>query len=55
MALSLIEPYSDQFVLKSKQILTISGLFDPENMSLSYQDLLKKCFNLKITLSSEEI
>ena len=55
VALSLIEPYSDQFVLKSRQILTISGLFDPENMSLSYPDLLKKCFNLKITLSSEEI
>ena len=55
VALSLIEPYSDQFVLKSRQILTISGLFDLENMSLSYPDLLKKCFNLKITLSSEEI
>ena len=41
VALSLIEPYSDQFVLKSRQILTISGLFDPENMSLSYPDLLK--------------
>ena len=41
VALSLIKPYSDQFVLKSRQILTISGLFDPENVSLSYPDLLK--------------
>ena len=54
VALSLIA-YSDQFVLKSRQKLTISGLFDPEDMSLLYPDLLKKCFNLKITLSSEEI
>ena len=42
-------------MLKSRQILTISGLFDPENMSLSYPDFLKKCFNLKITPSSKEI
>ena len=55
VALSLIAPYSDQFVLKSRQILTISDLFDPENMSLSYPDLLTKCFNVEITLTSEEI
>ena len=42
-------------MLKSRQILTISGLFDPENMSLSYPDFLKRRFNLKITLSSKEI
>lgn len=48
VALSLIEPYSDQFVLKSRQILTISGLFDPENMSLSYPDLLKNALTWKL-------
>ena len=55
VALTLIEPFSYQFVLKSRQILTISDLFDPENMSLSYPDLLTKCFNVEITLLSEEI
>ena len=54
VALSLIAPYSDQFVLKSRQILTISDLFDPENMSLSYLDLLTKCFNVEITLTSDQ-
>ena len=47
VALSLKEPYSDQFMLKSRQILTISGLFHPENMSLSYPDLIKKMLLLE--------
>ena len=55
VALSLIEPYSSQFVSQSRSIPTIPDLFDDENLKLSYTDLLKKCFSVEICLSSEEI
>ena len=55
VALSLIEPYSSQFVSQSRSIPTIPDLFDNENLMLPYTDLLKKCFSVEICLSSEEI
>ena len=55
VTLSLIKPYSDQFVSESSSILTISDLFDNDNLNLSYTDLLKKCFDVEISLSSEDI
>ena len=55
VALSLIKPYSDQFVSESSSILTIPDLFDNDNFNLSYTDLLKKCFEVEISLSSEDI
>ena len=55
VALSLIQPYSDQFVSQSRSIPTIPDLFDNENLTLSYPDLLKKCFSVEICLSTEEI
>ena len=55
VALSLIQPYSDQFVSESSSILTIPDLFDSDHLKMSYTDLRKKCFNVKICLSSEEI
>ena len=45
VALSLIQPYSDQFVSQSRSIPTIPDLFD-ENLKLAYPDLLKKCFSV---------
>ena len=47
VALSLIKPYSDQFVSESSSILTIPDLFDNDNLNLSYTDLLKKCFDVE--------
>ena len=38
VALSLIEPYSSQFVSQSRSIPTIPDLFDDENLKLSYTD-----------------
>ena len=55
VALSLIEPYSSQFVSQSRSIPAIPDLFDDENLKLSYTDLLKKCFSVEICLSTEEI
>ena len=53
--LSLISPYSDQFVLKSHQIPTLSDLYDPANLKLSYPELLKKCSGIDVSLSDDEI
>lgn len=55
VALSLIQPYSDQFVSQSRSIPTIPDLFDNKNLKLAYPDLLKKCFSVEICLSNEEI
>ena len=55
MALSLVKPYSDQFVSESSSIKTIPDLFDNDNLNLPYTDLLKKCFYVEICLSSEDI
>ena len=43
VALSLIEPYSEQFIMKSRSIPTISDLFDPSNFDLSHPELQEKC------------
>ena len=53
VALSLIEPYSSQFVSQGRSIPAIPDLFDDENLKMSYIDLLKKCFSLEIVWSSE--
>ena len=55
VALSLVKPYSDQFVSASSSLKTIPDLFDNDNLNLPYTDLLKKCFNVEICLSSEDI
>ena len=53
--LSLIAPYSDQFVLKSRRIPTLSDLYDPANLKLSYPELLKKCSEIDVSLSDDEL
>ena len=55
VALSLIKPYSSQFLSQSRGIPTIPDLFEDENLNMSYIDLLKKCFSVEFSLSSEEI
>lgn len=53
--LSLISPYADSFMLKSRRIPTLSDLFDPENLKLNYVDWLTKCSEIDISLSEAEI
>ena len=55
VALSLIKPYSHQFVSESSSIQTIPDLYDNDNLNLTYTDLLKKCFDVEICLSSKDI
>ena len=53
--LSLVPPYADSFVLKSRQIPTLSDMFDPGHVKLNYVDLLTKCSEIDITLSDSDI
>ena len=53
--LSLVSPYADRFILKSRGISTFGDLFDPENLKLNYVDLLTKCSEIDISLSDSEI
>jgi hypothetical protein len=55
MVLSLLEPYSEQFILKSRTIVTISDLYDPSYLSLTYPELLNKCAEINITLSDTSV
>ena len=42
-ALSLIYPFSDAFVSKSRNVPTISDLFDKNYLDFEYHDLVKAC------------
>ena len=53
--LSLVPKFSEQFVLKSRRIPTLSALFSHENMSLTYPELLEKCCDLEVPLSDSDI
>ena len=53
--LSLIVPYAEQFVSKSRSIPAVTDLYNPANLDLEYSDLLRKCLKVKLELSEEEI
>ena len=53
--LSLIDPYADQFISKSRNIPVLTDLFDPNNLDLKYPELLRKCLEVEINISEKEI
>ena len=55
VALSLVNNYADQFVAKSRTVPVVSDLFETENLDLECPDLLKKCVNLTLGISVEDI
>ncbi|XP_066270230.1 uncharacterized protein [Branchiostoma lanceolatum] len=55
VALSLIKPYAGQFVMRSRNIPVVSDLFQSDNLNLPYHELLRKCLEVKIDLSDEQI
>ena len=55
VALSLIDPYADQFIDESRTVPTISELFQTENLELQYPELLKMCANVTLNISEEHI
>ena len=55
MALTLVPPYNKEFILPRRNIPSIPELFEPSLLELSYPDVLKKCLEIKLTLSSEQV
>ena len=55
VVLSLIDPYSEQFVAKSRDVPVLSDLYDLNNLDLQYPELLQKCKEVKINMSDEGI
>ena len=55
VALSLVGPYADHFVAKSRTVTVVTDLYATGNLGLKYPELLKKCLNVKIDLSNEDI
>ena len=54
-ALSLIHPFSDAFVSKSRNVPTISDLFDKKYLDFEYHDLLKACEKISPKITDEEV
>ena len=50
VCLSLVEPYSEGFVLKSRNVPKVMDLFDNEYLDYSYPDLLPACAKAKLEL-----
>lgn len=50
VALSLVQPYCEQFILKSRDIPTICDLFQPSYLDLTYPELLRKCAEIDNSL-----
>ena len=55
VALSLVKPYAEDFISKSRDIPTISDLFNEKYLTLEYHDLLKACTDIKVEITEKEI
>jgi len=55
VALSLIDPFAEQFISISRSIPKVTDLYDSTNLDLQYPDLIKKCMDIKIELSDGEM
>ncbi|PFX11696.1 hypothetical protein AWC38_SpisGene24478 [Stylophora pistillata] len=54
VSLSWIHPFSETFVSRSRNIPTISDLFDKKYLDVEYHDLLEACSNINIQITVEE-
>ena len=55
VALSLIDPYADQFVSESRNVPVLSDLYDSSNIDLEYPEFLRKCLTIKVEISDKDI
>ena len=55
VVLSLIDPYAEKFVVKSRNVPVLSYLYDTSYLERDYPGLLQKCADVKIMLSDEYI
>ena len=55
MCFSLVDPYSNAFVIESNEIPTVPDLFKEHYMDLTYPELLQQCLKTDIRLSEHDI
>ena len=55
VSLSLVHPYSEAFVLKSRTIKAIPDLFDEQYSNTPYDELIKACYKVNISVTDQEI
>ena len=54
IALSLVPPFAESFVLKSHEIPTVQDLSDPRYQDLKYPELLQVCLEKEVALSENQ-
>ena len=55
VALSLVQPYSEAFILKSRTIKTIPDSFNRQYLNAPYDELIKACYEVNISVTDQEI
>ena len=55
IALGLIYPYAEQFISKSHSVPVPSDLYETSNLDLEYPDFLRKCLDVQLNTSNEDI
>ena len=53
--LSLIDPYQNHFVSKTRGLKTVRELFDEKYLKMNYSDLLKECHRVKLVVTEEHV
>ena len=55
VALSLVNPYAVDFILKIRDIPTVSDLFDKKYLTVEYHELLIACTDISININERDI
>ena len=55
VVLSVVEPFSEIYILPSRRIPTMKSLFKPKYVTMAYPELIDACMNIKLNITKEEI
>ena len=55
VCLSLVQPYSTNFISKTRGIKPVRDLFDPKYLDFNYAEILKECHKVELNISNTEI
>ena len=55
VALSLMDPFAEQFIDQSRSVPVVSELFHTDDLSLGYSELLAKCIQVQLNISAEQV
>ena len=54
-ALSLVHPYSESLVIKSRDLPRTTDLYDNKYLDLEYHELIKECSQVTLNISDVDI